>query len=590
MTQVRQGMETRANYILIGAFTLAGFLGLLAFFMWFARFELDRQFAYYDVNFTSVSGLSRASDVRFSGLPVGQVVFVGLSPEGDGAVLVRVEIDASTPVRADSVATIESQGVTGVSYLSISAGSADEPMLALVSEYDPPRIEAGRSVLQTLTEDAPEVLGSVLTVLDQLADLLGPANQARIDTILANLEASSGNFAMALDDFGSVTGSISMAATGIAEFAERLDEITAAGTTTMETATTALTNLSDLAVRAQDTLEQGNVTLESVTATSESARRFIDTDVPMLTSQLSEAVRVLSADLSSLTADAQGLITEYTATGAAATARLQEAEATLVAADAMIAQLNQTLATVDSAAGRVDTLLAEDGAALMADARAAIAGANNAITLISTIAETDLPVILADIRTATATANRVVSQVGGDLSAASGRIDARIDGLADGAETAMASLTETFGNANVTLAAINEALVSGERTLEAAELAFTGADRFINEDVAGITSQLRVTMARLDTAIAQVSDDIPAVTADLRAAAATANTAFTDIAQIVGTAGGAVSSFASTGLPEYTRLAQETRTLITSLERLTRQIEREPARFFLDRQTPEFRR
>ncbi|MCC5970422.1 MAG: MCE family protein [Pararhodobacter sp.] len=579
-------METRANFILIGVFTLAGFLGLLAFFMWFARFELDRQFAYYDIHFPTVSGLSRASDVRFSGLPVGQVVHVGLSPEDDGTVLVRVEIDAGTPVRADSVATIEAQGVTGVSFLAISAGSPDEPRLALVSDRSPPVIDAGRSVLQTLTEDAPEILGGALVVLQQLSELLGEENQARVDSILANLEASSANFSSALDDLGSVSESVALAATGIAEFAERLDDITAAGTQTMETATATLTNLSDLATQAQGTLGQGDEALASVTATFDSARLFLDTELPALVSQLSEATAELRTNLAGLTADAQGLITEYTATGAAATARLNEAEATLVATDAMIAQLNETLATVGSAAGRFDTLLEEDGAALVAEARAAVAGANTAITTISAIAENDLPAIIADVRTATATANRVVTQVGGDLSTASGRIE----GLAEGAASTMAALSETFGNANVTLAAINDALASGERTLEAAEMAFTGANRVINEDISGITSQLRQTMARLDTAIAQVSDDIPTVTAELRAAAETANAAFAEMAGIVGTAGGAVTNFATTGLPEYTRLAQETRTLITSLERLTRQIEREPARFFLDRQTPEFRR
>lgn len=100
-------METRANYILIGLFTLLGILGMMAFFLLFARVELDRQFAYYDIRFSSVSGLSEASDVRFSGLPVGQVVDVRLAPEQDGSIVVRVEVNADTPVRTDSVATIE---------------------------------------------------------------------------------------------------------------------------------------------------------------------------------------------------------------------------------------------------------------------------------------------------------------------------------------------------------------------------------------------------------------------------------------------------------------------------------------------------
>ena len=55
-------METRANFILIGAFTLFGILGSLGFFLWLAKVEVDRQYAYYDVLFTDVSGLGTHFD------------------------------------------------------------------------------------------------------------------------------------------------------------------------------------------------------------------------------------------------------------------------------------------------------------------------------------------------------------------------------------------------------------------------------------------------------------------------------------------------------------------------------------------------
>ena len=47
-------METRANYVLIGAFTLAGILGTLGFILWLAKVQVDRQFAYYDIRFDAV--------------------------------------------------------------------------------------------------------------------------------------------------------------------------------------------------------------------------------------------------------------------------------------------------------------------------------------------------------------------------------------------------------------------------------------------------------------------------------------------------------------------------------------------------------
>lgn len=722
-------METRANYILVGLFTILGFLGMLAFFVWFARVELDRQFAYYDVRFSSVSGLSRASDVRFSGLPVGQVVDVSLSPERDGSVLVRIEIEANTPVREDSVATIEAQGVTGVSFVAISAGSSDAPLLQEVSRRDIPEITAGRSAIQSLTEDAPEILEEVLSAIRQVNEVLDAENLDRVGRILANLEDSSESFSVALDDFAAVSKSISNAAAGFSEFADGLEEITLAGTTTLRAADTTLLNLSQLATQAQGTLERSDEMIASATTTLDSASRFLDDDMPRLAAQLDQTVVEVRQDFNTLAGEARSLMTEYSATGSAATARLNQAEATLVATDEMIARatatmetvnqaaaqfdglmagegtelardmraalatandaiaalsavtetelpaliadirtatggaqdaftqfgalttraegtlqvgeeaisragqtldtanrlmdqdlraliteysatgaaatarLNearatlaatdemiaratQTLATVKQTAGRVDRLVEEDGTALVADMRAAVSGANDAIATIGGMAETELPAILSEIRSATEEASGVIARVGADLSAASGRID----GLAGDAETTLASVNTTFANANETLAAINGALESGERTLAAAESTFEGADRFIREDVSALTGDLRATMARLDEAVGRVSDDVPAVTAELRAAAESASATFAELGEIVSVSGASVRDFATGGLPQFTRLARETRALITSLERLTRQIEREPARFLLDRQTPEFRR
>ena len=67
-------METRANYVLIGAVTLFGIVAGFVFFIWLASVQMDRQYDHYDILFNDVSGLSQAADVRFNGLSVGQVV------------------------------------------------------------------------------------------------------------------------------------------------------------------------------------------------------------------------------------------------------------------------------------------------------------------------------------------------------------------------------------------------------------------------------------------------------------------------------------------------------------------------------------
>ena len=99
-------METKANFVLIGAFTIAGFLGLVAFLMWFANLSLNRQFAWYDIYFPEVSGLGLSSEVTYAGLTVGKVIDMQLAQGQSGAVRVRVEVAEDTPVRTDSRAAI----------------------------------------------------------------------------------------------------------------------------------------------------------------------------------------------------------------------------------------------------------------------------------------------------------------------------------------------------------------------------------------------------------------------------------------------------------------------------------------------------
>ncbi|MFO7757596.1 MAG: MlaD family protein [Roseovarius sp.] len=578
-------METRANYVLIGAFALAGFLGILAFLLWFAQFELDRQFDYYDVRFSSVSGLSRASEVRFSGLPVGQVVDVRLSPDQDGTVVVRLEVAGDTPVRTDSVATIESMGVTGVSFVGITSGDPDSPLL-MEEEDGIPEIESGRSVLQGLTEDAPRIIEEAVNVMENVGQLLNDENQQKVQNILDNFEQSSGEISSALSEFSGVSRTIAEASDDIASFTGQLDPVVTAVKGTLGNLDTTLDALTSLSGRIERSLDVADDALQSGRGALDAAEVFMTGELQSISQDLTATTLFLREQTENLVTDARSMITEFSAAGSAATLRLNEAEGTLQATEEAIDRLVGTLDSIDTASVSFDELITQDGSALVSETRAMIENADRAVSAVTSVAETDLPAIVSDIRGATETVNRVTGEVGTNLSDATGRID----GLADDASSTMEQVTETFANANQTLAAIDQALVTGERSLTAAERAFSSADRVLNEDIDAITGDLRRVMQRLDDTIAQVADDIPGITADLRSAAETANRAFEDIGQVVTQSGASVREFTASGLPQYTQLARETRDLIDTLDRIAGQIERNPARFFLDRQTPEFRR
>ncbi|GHG36362.1 MlaD family protein [Paracoccus aerius] len=274
-------METKANYILIGAFTIAGFLGILGFVLWFAQLELDRQFAYYDVYFPDVSGLGPSSDVRFAGLPVGRVVDMQLAPGNPLPVRVRLEVILDTPIRSDSVAAMEVQGVTGVALVAVTAGSESAPLLRETDTSAVPVIASSRSALQTLSDEGPQIINRLSLVAEQLSQILGPDNQGRVAAILDNVERSSGNLDQALDDVATATEAISEAATGIAAFGTQMDGLSRSAGVTLE--------------RFADAASEAETTLSAATATLDRVDRYVSGDLTTLTQQLERSAAGLTA-------------------------------------------------------------------------------------------------------------------------------------------------------------------------------------------------------------------------------------------------------------------------------------------------------
>ena len=78
-------METKANYVLIGAFTLGVVAFLLLFALWAARWSSQQAWDFYDVVFTeAVTGLSEGASVQYNGIAVGTVIGVSSGNIGMG--------------------------------------------------------------------------------------------------------------------------------------------------------------------------------------------------------------------------------------------------------------------------------------------------------------------------------------------------------------------------------------------------------------------------------------------------------------------------------------------------------------------------
>src|SRR5262245_21624183 len=114
-------MEARANYVAVGAFVLVVLAALFVSGLWIAHVQFQTQYQYIETKVVGpVSGLGAGAAVRLNGIEVGHVARIDLDPDDPSRVTILLQVRSSIPLRADSVASIESQGLTGASYVEIS--------------------------------------------------------------------------------------------------------------------------------------------------------------------------------------------------------------------------------------------------------------------------------------------------------------------------------------------------------------------------------------------------------------------------------------------------------------------------------------
>lgn len=225
-------METRASYLLVGTFVLAFTAGLVVFVIWLAKFQFDTEFARYDIDFTgSVTGLGLASPVRYSGVRVGEVIDISLRPDHPDQVRVTIEIDAKTPVRADTVATLEIEGLTGGQYVLLIGKSATAPQLEAAPGERYPVIASRASTLQQVIEGAPELVQKVDLLLARANDLLNAENRTSLSNSLANIDSftttlkdHSGEIGTLIQDAGATMENVRDATANLEALAANLNE------------------------------------------------------------------------------------------------------------------------------------------------------------------------------------------------------------------------------------------------------------------------------------------------------------------------------------------------------------------------------
>ncbi len=298
-------METRASYLLVGTFVLAFAAGLVVFVIWLAKFQFDTEFTRYDVHFKgSVTGLSLASPVRYSGVRIGEVVEISLLPDRPDEVRVTIETDAKAPVRADTVATLELEGLTGGLAVLLIGKAPDSPPLEAEPGQRYPVITSEASTLQQVIEGAPELVQKVDLLLARANDLLKAENRISLSNSLANIDS----FTTTLKDHSGDIGEL----------------IVNAGAT-MENVRKATASLEVLAanlnVSADKMMARVDTTLISIDGMATGITRSVEdsaVDVRALIGDLrgtTKSLRKTSDEVHAMIAENREPLSDFTATG-----------------------------------------------------------------------------------------------------------------------------------------------------------------------------------------------------------------------------------------------------------------------------------
>lgn len=184
-------METRSNYVMVGAVTVALLIGTLFFIVWIAGLS-NKATKCYDIYFAeAVGGLNKGSNVTFSGVPVGQISKISLLPKRPEFVWVRVEVDQETPVLQGTTAQIHGVGFTGVSEIQLTGAARGTPAIAQPGPQGCPVIPSSSTGLSQLLNSAPELLERIQRLTERLTELLSDKNQNAIADILENIDKTS---------------------------------------------------------------------------------------------------------------------------------------------------------------------------------------------------------------------------------------------------------------------------------------------------------------------------------------------------------------------------------------------------------------
>ena len=286
-------MESKVNFAIVGAFMLVLGVALIAGVLWlgsgkYRRVSYDTYVIYMS---ESVSGLSPDAPVRYRGVQVGRVRRIALATGNVEKVQLTVEVEHGTPIKQDTIAVLQSQGLTGIAHVELSGGSRDAAQLTAKPGEEYPVIPSGPSLMLRLDTQVSALLENLNRSSERFNALLDERNRNAFRQTLANLEVLSRTLAGRAEAIDSgvadaartmqntvrLTSELSQLVERVRRSADAFDQMTSEGaragasaTRAMESARMGINEFSD------QTLPQAQALVTELRSLTASLKHFSD--------------------------------------------------------------------------------------------------------------------------------------------------------------------------------------------------------------------------------------------------------------------------------------------------------------------------
>ncbi len=432
-------METRANYVAVGFFTLLVILASFGFIYWVAT--LDGVAAQRTVNVRIegvVSGLTPNSEVHFNGIRVGKVDRVIFDPEDPRVVNALASINEDTPIRVDTTATISSAGLTGIAVISLKGGTPSAQSLFEATEPGQlPQIDARPSAVADIIETVRDVSATAKTTLESISQFV-EENRQPISNTVANAEAFSkalGDNAEGIDEF---LKSASGIGTSLSSLGDKLDgtvqgleQLVAA--VEPEKVKNTLANVEAFSADLRKGGERiGGIAdaADKIAVDLEAFSGKLNTSLDKLDSVLgavdSEDVKIAIADIKETAAGARKVVTDVRGVSKTFADRQEDIDRIVTNAREMTDRLNASSKRVDGVLAKLDGFLGDEGSqSVMAEVsttleefrkaattlQSAINGVSGGLTRFSNRGLRDIEALIGDARRSVSRIDRIVSTI-----------------------------------------------------------------------------------------------------------------------------------------------------------------------------------